>query len=157
MSFWTSWPLNMGPIRRPETSVKYYHSTLHYTQEQRSSRVAEGLQYRASLWISRTNLYLTKHDARVSFISFVGASSNVKTPCDLNVTFWSSASAATVCLTLSVVSLGGGGVQFTCFVLWHKSILMIFFHLRDFLAAFASRKLGKVLILPSHIFVFMHQ
>jgi hypothetical protein len=30
-SSWTSWPLNMGPICYPETSVKDYYSTLRYT------------------------------------------------------------------------------------------------------------------------------
>jgi hypothetical protein len=33
----TSWPFKMGPIRRPETSVKDYHSTLLNTPEERRS------------------------------------------------------------------------------------------------------------------------
>jgi hypothetical protein len=33
-----SWPLKMGPIRCPETSVKNYHSTLCYTPEERRSQ-----------------------------------------------------------------------------------------------------------------------
>jgi hypothetical protein len=32
---WTSWPLEMGLIRCPESSVKGYHSTLHNTLEER--------------------------------------------------------------------------------------------------------------------------
>jgi hypothetical protein len=32
-SAWTSWPLKMGPIRCPETSVGDYHSALRYTPE----------------------------------------------------------------------------------------------------------------------------
>jgi hypothetical protein len=32
---WTSWPLKMGPIRCPETSIKDYHWTLRYTPEER--------------------------------------------------------------------------------------------------------------------------
>jgi hypothetical protein len=36
-SSWTSWPLEMGPIRCPETSVNYYHSTMPCTPEERRS------------------------------------------------------------------------------------------------------------------------
>jgi hypothetical protein len=36
-SSWTSWPLNMGLTHCPETLVKDYHSTLHYTPEGRRS------------------------------------------------------------------------------------------------------------------------
>jgi hypothetical protein len=36
-SSWTSWPLKMGPIRCPETSVKDFHSTLRNTLEERRS------------------------------------------------------------------------------------------------------------------------
>jgi hypothetical protein len=36
-SSWTSWPLKMGPIRCPETSVKEYHSTLRNIPEKRTS------------------------------------------------------------------------------------------------------------------------
>jgi hypothetical protein len=36
---WTSWALKMGPIRCPETSVKDYRSTLHYTPEERRSHL----------------------------------------------------------------------------------------------------------------------
>jgi hypothetical protein len=32
------WPLKMGPIRSPETSVKYYNSTLRNTPEERRSK-----------------------------------------------------------------------------------------------------------------------
>jgi hypothetical protein len=39
----TSWPLNMGPIRYPETSVNDYHSTLLYTAGQRRSHVMYSL------------------------------------------------------------------------------------------------------------------
>jgi hypothetical protein len=38
----TSRPLKMGPIRRPETSVKDYHSTLRYTPEERRSHQHRG-------------------------------------------------------------------------------------------------------------------
>jgi hypothetical protein len=34
----TSWPLNMGPIGCPETSVQNYHSTLRNIAEERRSR-----------------------------------------------------------------------------------------------------------------------
>jgi hypothetical protein len=37
-SSWTFWPLKMGPIRCPETSVKNYHSTLRNTPEERKSQ-----------------------------------------------------------------------------------------------------------------------
>jgi hypothetical protein len=33
-SSWTSWPLKMGPIRCPETSVNDYHSTLRNIPEE---------------------------------------------------------------------------------------------------------------------------
>jgi hypothetical protein len=36
---WTTWPLKMGPICCPETSVKDYHLTLRYTPEEHSSHV----------------------------------------------------------------------------------------------------------------------
>jgi hypothetical protein len=36
-SSWTSWPLKMGPIHCPETSVKDYHSTLCNIPEERRS------------------------------------------------------------------------------------------------------------------------
>jgi hypothetical protein len=39
---WTSWPLKMGPIRCPETSVKGYHSTLRNTPEERRSHQHRG-------------------------------------------------------------------------------------------------------------------
>jgi hypothetical protein len=39
---WTSWPLRMGPICCPETSVKDYHSTLRYTPEERKSHQHRG-------------------------------------------------------------------------------------------------------------------
>ena len=39
---WTSWPLKMGPIRRPETSVKDYHSTLRNIPEERRSHQHRG-------------------------------------------------------------------------------------------------------------------
>jgi hypothetical protein len=34
---WTSWPLKMGPIRCPETSVKYFHPSLRNTPEESRS------------------------------------------------------------------------------------------------------------------------
>jgi hypothetical protein len=37
VSSWTSWPLNLGPTRCPETSVKDYHSTLPNIPEERRS------------------------------------------------------------------------------------------------------------------------
>jgi hypothetical protein len=45
---WTSWPLNMGPIRCPETCVKDYHSTLCYITEERRSQslvVSDGVLF----------------------------------------------------------------------------------------------------------------
>jgi hypothetical protein len=41
-SSWTSWPLKMGPISCPETSVNEYHSTLRYTPEERRSHQHRG-------------------------------------------------------------------------------------------------------------------
>jgi hypothetical protein len=38
----TSWPLKMRPIRCPETSVKYYHSTLRNIPEERRSHQHRG-------------------------------------------------------------------------------------------------------------------
>jgi hypothetical protein len=37
ISSWTSWPLKMGPISCPETSVNNYHSTLRNIPEERRS------------------------------------------------------------------------------------------------------------------------
>jgi hypothetical protein len=36
---WTAWPLRMGPIRCPETSVQNYHSTLSNIPEERRSHL----------------------------------------------------------------------------------------------------------------------
>jgi hypothetical protein len=38
-SFWTSYPLKMGPIRSPETSAKDYHLTLRNIPEEGRSQV----------------------------------------------------------------------------------------------------------------------
>jgi hypothetical protein len=38
-SSWTSWPLRMGPIRCPENSVNYYHTTLRNIPEECRSYV----------------------------------------------------------------------------------------------------------------------
>jgi hypothetical protein len=42
LSSWTYWPLKMGPIGCPETSVKNYHSPLRNTPEERRSHVHRG-------------------------------------------------------------------------------------------------------------------
>jgi hypothetical protein len=39
---WTSWPLKVGQIRCPETSVKDFHSTLRSTPEERRSHQHRG-------------------------------------------------------------------------------------------------------------------
>jgi hypothetical protein len=39
---WTFWPLKMGPIGCPETSVQNYHSTLHNIPEERRSHLHRG-------------------------------------------------------------------------------------------------------------------
>jgi hypothetical protein len=38
LSSWISWPLKMGPIGCPETSVRNYHSTLRIIPEERRSK-----------------------------------------------------------------------------------------------------------------------
>jgi len=40
--FLDSWPLNMGPIGRPETSVWNYHYSLRNTPEEHSSHLLRG-------------------------------------------------------------------------------------------------------------------
>jgi hypothetical protein len=49
LSSWTSWPLRMGPICCPETSVKSYHSTLRNIPEEHRSH-----QHRGGSMKSRT-------------------------------------------------------------------------------------------------------
>jgi hypothetical protein len=39
---WTSWPLRMGPLGCPKTSVKDYHSTLRNISEERRSQQHHG-------------------------------------------------------------------------------------------------------------------
>jgi hypothetical protein len=46
----TSWPLKMGPIYCPETSVKDYHSTLRNTPEERRSHQYRGGRLKSQFW-----------------------------------------------------------------------------------------------------------
>jgi hypothetical protein len=48
---WTSWHLEMGPIRCPETSIKDYHSTLRNTPEERRSQILERLVWAKAVWM----------------------------------------------------------------------------------------------------------
>jgi hypothetical protein len=43
-------PVKMGPIRRPETSVKDYHSTLCYTPEERISHQHRGRNLKSGIF-----------------------------------------------------------------------------------------------------------
>jgi len=50
LSFWISWPLKMGPIGCPETSVRNYHYTLrNIPEERRSEKLSCLLKYSISL------------------------------------------------------------------------------------------------------------
>jgi hypothetical protein len=63
LSSWNSWPLKMGPIPCPETSVKYYHMMLRNIPEERRSQ-----QHRGGSRKSRNVLRLTlgaRHSLRV--------------------------------------------------------------------------------------------
>ena len=55
-SSWTSWPLKMGPIRCPETSVKYCHSTLRNIPEERRPQDQVSVKHKI-LMVSRINLF----------------------------------------------------------------------------------------------------
>jgi hypothetical protein len=49
--FWISWSFKMGPIRCPETSVKWYHSTLrNITEEHRSLSDFHNISYLQTIW-----------------------------------------------------------------------------------------------------------
>jgi hypothetical protein len=63
-------PLNMGPTGCPETSVKYYHSTLHNIREERKSQLYAS--FRRCFWwqtkAGRFGLYFCQTWSRAIFV-----------------------------------------------------------------------------------------